>query len=104
MRFRVRVHVAYSSPLWNETRHAGFHHCIQSLSGLNSIDFIERVLRKGSDVEILFRTGRTPGRGEQSCAALHGPGQQHLRRRLSNSLGDSGNDWIFERPRPRPVA
>jgi hypothetical protein len=48
-----------------------FHHCIQSLSGLNLIDLIERVLRKGSDVEILFRAGRTPGRGEQSCAALH---------------------------------
>ncbi len=32
---------------WNEARAAGFHHLIQPLPGLNSIDFIKRVLRKG---------------------------------------------------------
>ena len=47
----------------NETRNAGIHHWIQPLSGLNSIDFLKRVCRKGRDVEILSRASRTPGRG-----------------------------------------
>jgi hypothetical protein len=29
----------------NKTGNAGFHHCIQPLSGLDAIDFVERVLR-----------------------------------------------------------
>jgi hypothetical protein len=88
--------------MWNKTRTAGFHHFIQPLSGLNSIDFVKRVFRKGRDIEILSRPGRTPGRGKQSRAALHRPSQQYLCRGLSNSRGDSRNDWIFERPRPIP--
>jgi hypothetical protein len=92
-----------SPSLWNEARNAGFHHFIQPLSGLNSIDLLKRVFRKGSDVEILSRAGRSPGRGKQSRAALHRPSQQHLCRRLCNSRGDSRNDWIFEQPRPHPV-
>jgi hypothetical protein len=35
-----------SSTLWNETRNASSHHFIQSLPGLNSIDFVKRVFRK----------------------------------------------------------
>src|ERR1700677_2189365 len=88
----------------NETGNAGFHYCIQALSGLNAIDFVERVLRKRRDVEILFRPGGTLGRGKQSCAALDRPSKQDLRRRLSNSSGDSRNDWILEQSRLHPVA
>jgi hypothetical protein len=90
--------------LWNETRDAGFYYCIQSLSGLNSIDFVERALRKCRDVEILSGACSALGCGEQSCAALDGPSQQHLGRRLSDTRGDGHNDWVFERPWPRPVA
>jgi hypothetical protein len=64
-----------SFTLWNESRHASFHHLIQPLSGLNSIDFVERVFGKGRNVEILSRTGRTFGRGKQSRSALHRPSQ-----------------------------
>src|ERR1700722_870177 len=39
-----------SSTLWNETRAAGVHHLIEPLSGLNSINFVKRVLRKCCDV------------------------------------------------------
>src|ERR1700751_2737581 len=96
--------VPYSwSNLWNETRNARIHHRIQPLSGLNSIDFVKRVFRKGRDVEILSRAGRRPGRGKQSRAALHTPSQQDLCRCLSNSRGDGRNDGILERPRPHPV-
>ena len=70
--------VETSSTLRNEPWNAGFHYFIQSLSRLNSIDFVQRVLRKGGDVEILSRAGRTPGRRKQSSAALHRPRQQHL--------------------------
>jgi len=63
--------------LWNEPRDAGLYHFIEPLSGLNSIDFVKRVFRKGGDVEILSRAGRSPGRGKQSRAALHRPSQQH---------------------------
>ena len=64
--------------LWNETRNAGFHHFIQPLSGLNSIDFVKRVLRKGRDVEILSRAVRSPGRGKQSRTALHLSVMKHM--------------------------
>lgn len=47
----------HSPTSWNETRNAGFHHFIQPLSGLNPIDFVERVFGKGRDVETLSRTG-----------------------------------------------
>src|ERR1700685_4831112 len=73
------------STWWDETRNAAVHHCIQPLSDLNSIDFVERVFGKARDVEILSRAGRTPGCGKQSRAALHRPSQQHLCRRPYNS-------------------
>src|SRR6266849_9779541 len=39
------VSLSCSSTLWNETRSVGFHHFIQPLSDLNSIDFVKRVFR-----------------------------------------------------------
>src|SRR5258708_40215826 len=96
----VFVLLAWSSTLWNETRAAGFHDFVEPLSGLNSINFIKRLFRKGGDAEILPRAGRGLGRGEQSRATLYRPSQQHLCRRLANSHGNRRNDWIFERPRP----
>src|ERR1700733_15403696 len=56
----VFVPLARSSALWNETRAAGLHYFVKPLPGLNAIDFIKRVFRKGGDVEILPRTGRAP--------------------------------------------
>src|SRR5579864_9171842 len=93
-----------SSTLWNETRAAGLHYFIESLSSLNSIDFVNRVFRKGGDVEILPRPGRSPGSSKQGRATLHRPSQQHLCWRLSNSCGNCRNDWIFEGPRFYSVA
>ena len=95
--------ISCSSSLWNETRDASFHHFIQSLSGFNSIDFVKRVFRKTRDVEILSRAGCSCGCGKHCRAALHRPSQQHLCRGLSNSCGDSRNDWVFEQPGPHPV-
>src|SRR5215469_7828096 len=92
-----------SSALRNEPWNAGFHYFIHPLSRLNSIYFVQRVLRKGGYAEILSRAGRTPRSGEHCRATLHRPSQQYLCRRLSDSRGDSRNDWIFERPRPHPV-
>lgn len=48
-------HHLLRSPLWNEPRNAGCHHCIQPLSGLNSVDFVKRIFRKGRDVKIFAR-------------------------------------------------
>ena len=36
--------------MWNETRAAGFHYFIESLSRLNSIDFIKRIFRKANQI------------------------------------------------------
>jgi hypothetical protein len=83
---------------WNETRAAGLHYFIEPLSGLNSIDFIDRVFRNGGDIEILLSAGRDPGSGEQSRATLYRPSQEHLCWCLANSCGNCRNDWIFERP------
>src|SRR3954471_12522288 len=47
------VSASLSSTLGNETRAAGLHHFIETLPGLNAIDFVERVFRKGGDVEVL---------------------------------------------------
>src|SRR5580658_10735502 len=91
------------SLLRDETRDACFHHFIESLPGLNAIDFVQRILRKGRDVKILSRASRGFGCGKQSRAALNRPCQQDLWRRLSNSCGDCRNDRIFEQPRPHSV-
>jgi hypothetical protein len=93
-----------SSSVRDETRAAGLHYFIESLSILNSIDFVKGVFRKGGDVEILPGAGCSPGSGKQSRATLHRLGQQHLCGRLSNTCGNGRNDWIFERTRPESVA
>src|ERR1700678_193138 len=98
------VSLSRSSTLCDKPRNAGFHHWVEPLSGLNSIDFFKRVFRKCGDVEILLRAGRTSGRGKQSRAALYCPSQEHLCRRLSYSCRDRRNDWIFDRTRPASVA
>jgi Galactose oxidase, central domain len=100
----ARFWLSCSSPLCDETRDACFHHIIESLPGLNTIDFVQCILRKGSDVKILSRAGRGFGCGKQGRAALNRPRQQDLCRRLSNSCGDCRNDRIFEQPRPHSVA
>ena len=40
------ISLSRSSPLCDETRDACFHHFIESLPGLNAIDFVQRILRK----------------------------------------------------------
>ena len=92
-----------SSTLRNETRAAGLHYFIESLSSLNAIDFVQCVFRKGRDVKILPRAGRGSRRCKESRATLYRPSQQHPCWRLSNSCGNCRNDWIFERPRPHAV-
>ncbi len=74
--------------LWNETGAARLHHVVEPLSGLNSTDLIERVVRESGDVEILPRASGVFRRGEQSRAALYRPGQQYLSRRLPFPRGD----------------
>ncbi len=87
---------------WDETWTAGVHHVVESLSGLYVTDLVKRILRKGGDVQVLSRAVRRPGRGEQSRAALHRPGQEHLRRGLSSSCSDCQNHRIFEWARSHP--
>jgi hypothetical protein len=67
-----------SATLWNEPRDASFHHCIQPLSSLNSIDFVKRVVWKGGDVETFSRASHISGCGEQRRAALNCPRQEDL--------------------------
>ena len=59
--------------LCDETRDASPHHFIEPLSNLNAIDFVKRVFRKGGDVEILSRAGRSFRRGEHSRTTLDRP-------------------------------
>jgi hypothetical protein len=66
-----------SSTLRNETRAAGLHYFIESLSSLNAIDFVQCVFRKGRDVKILPRAGRGSRRCKESRATLYRPSQQH---------------------------
>jgi hypothetical protein len=54
------------------------------------------LFRKGGDIKVLLDpAGRLRG-GQEGCPALEGPGKQDLRRGLVDSLGDSGNDRIFQ--------
>jgi len=80
----------------NEARDAGFDDLVEPLPDLNAIDFVQGILREGGDIEILARAGCGRGSGEQCRAALNGPSQQDLRRRLSYSCGDRQNDRILE--------
>src|SRR6202035_1714679 len=66
------VSLPCSSSLWNKTRNAGAHHCIQPLSDLNSLDFVGCVFWKARDVEILSGASRSPGmvsKAEPRCTA-----------------------------------
>ena len=55
-----------SSSLCDETRDACFHHLIEALPGLNAIDFVQRVFRKGRDVKILSRASRAGTRRQSA--------------------------------------
>ena len=68
----------FLSTLWNETRAAGLDYLIKPLSGLNAIDFVNRVFRKSGDVEILPRAGRSSRCCKQSRPTLDGPSQHDL--------------------------
>ena len=59
-----------SSAFCDETGDAFCHYFIESQPGLNAIDFVKRVFRKGGDVEILSRASRGFGCCEQSRTTL----------------------------------
>ena len=61
------------------------------------VNFLKGIFRNGGDVEVFMRSSRSPGSGENSCAALNGPCQQYLRWSLIDSLGNLQNYRVFKR-------
>src|SRR4051794_36152896 len=75
---------------------AGLHDFIEALPRLNVIDRVESIIGQRRNVEVFARTRVSLGCRQYSGAALHCPCDQHLRRRLSNSLGNPQDNRIFE--------
>ena len=62
-----------SLALCDETGDACLHYFIEPLPGLNTIDFVKGVFRKGGYAEIFSRTGCSLRRGEHSRTTLDRP-------------------------------
>ena len=80
----------------DEAGDAGVDDGVEALAGLDAADFVDGVVGESRDVEIFFGAGGGPRSGEQSGAALDGPGEEDLRRSFSDARGDGCDDGIFE--------
>src|SRR4029453_3076162 len=95
----MKEEVVVLTPLssWNEPGNAGLHNGIEPDPRLDSFaDLPHGVLRNGGDVKVLLDPAGGPGGWQEGRPALDGPGEQDLRRGLVDSLGDSGDDRIFQ--------
>src|SRR5476649_1535517 len=97
------VHVNLLLTARNKPWTARLDDFVEPLPRLNPVDLVECVCRKRRDIEILSRTGRGFGGGEQSPAALDRPGKQYLCCSLADSRGNLHDDGILKRPRPDSV-
>ena len=80
-----------------EPGNAGLHNGIKPDPQLDSFANLPHgVFRKGGDVKVLLDPAGGLRGGQEGRPALDGPGEQDLRRGLVDSLGDSGDDRIFQ--------
>ena len=81
----------------NEPGNAGLHNGIEPDPRRDSFaDLPHGVLRNGGDVKVLLDPAGGLRGGQEGRPALDCPGEQDLRRGLVDSLGDSGDDRIFQ--------
>src|SRR6516165_10239313 len=81
----------------NEPGNTGLHYGIKSDPQLDSFANLPHGLfGKGGDFKVLLDPAGGLRGGQEGRPALDGPGEQDLRRGLVDSLGDRGNDSIFQ--------
>src|SRR5208337_3724591 len=81
----------------NEPGNTGLHHGIKPDPHIDSFANLPHGLfRKGGDFKVFLDPAGGLRGGQEGRPALDGPGEQDLRRGLVDSLGDSGNDRIFQ--------
>src|ERR1700676_1166371 len=81
----------------NEPGNAGLYNGIKPDPRLDSFaDLPNGVLRKGGDFKVLLDPAEGLRGGQEGRPALYSPGEQDLRGGLVDSLGDSGDDGIFQ--------
>src|SRR5579871_1651059 len=97
--YSLAIPLRRSAGARNESRHAGLHHRVEPKPlGDPVSNFIHRVLRQGGNVEVLLNSARRRRGGQEGGAALHGPRQRHLSRRLVHALSDARNDRVIKQP------
>src|SRR5271166_4811305 len=81
----------------NEPGNTGLHYGIKPDPQLDSFANLPHGLfRKRGDFKVLLDPAGGLRGGQEGRPALDGPGEQDLRRVLVDSLGDSGDDRIFQ--------
>ena len=95
-------HLCGSAPLnsvrrvpGNKSGHAGLHHRVEpDVRGDAVPNLPHGVFRQGRNVKALLDPLRFGRGGQESGAALYGPGQRNLSRRLVHTLGDGRNHRV----------
>src|SRR5271170_8017942 len=81
----------------NEPGNTGLHYGIEPDPQLDSFANLPHgFFRKNGDFKVLLDPPGSLRGGQQGRPALDGPGEQDLRRGFVDSLGDSGNDRVFQ--------
>ena len=81
----------------NKSGNAGLYNGIKPDPRLDSFANLPHgVLRKGGDFKVLLDPAGGRRGGQEGRPALDSPGEQDLRGGLVDSLGDSGDDRIFQ--------
>ena len=88
----------FSSPgPGNKSGHAGLHHRVEpDVRGDAVPNFPHGVFRQGRNVKVLLDALRFGRGGQESGAALYGPGQRNLSRRLVHTLCDGCNHRVVQ--------
>src|SRR4051812_13195774 len=85
-----------SATFRNETGNPGCYHRVESASGLNPVDLINRSFWNFRDVVVLTNSIRSFRGGKNGGSALDGPGEQDLGRGQRGLSGDGQNCRILK--------
>src|SRR5208283_1357266 len=81
----------------NKARHAGPHHGVEPDVGRNAVPNLPHgVFRQARNLKVLLDTARRGRGGQESSAALYGPGERDLSRRLVRALCDTCDHGVVQ--------
>src|SRR5208283_2146866 len=89
----------------NKARHAGPNHRVEPEIRLDALPNLPHgVFRQSRHLKVLLDIARCGRGGQESGAALYGPGQRNLSRRLVDALRDCCDYWVVHYFRTQAVS